>query len=376
MRILAFDCAGAQCAAAVRVGPETITERCVQSERGHAQLLMPLLQDVVAEAGLGFREIDRFAVTTGPGSFTGIRVALAAARGLALGTDRPVIGIDVFSVVAAEAAQAGIPAPRLLVAVESRRAESFLQLFDAAGEPLGAPAMLGPEAVPAWLGAGPVAVAGDASSRIVPSLSDAVDLGARFAAPAPATLARLAAERPCDSAAPRPFYLRAPDAIPAAARRRFTQSPLTPAMSEVAAALHATSGLPENWSAESFGKLLAGAGAEGCLATDARAGVPVGLALWRVVADEAELLAISVSPHARRQGAGRFLLARSLAAAAGRGARRMVLEVAVDNHPAIALYRAFGFATCGRRVDYYHTESGAVDAEILALDGLDSRSSD
>ncbi len=80
MRILAFDCAGAQCSAALAIDSEAVLVENIPAERGHAQILLPLLQKMLAEAGLGFDDIDRFAVTTGPGSFTGIRVALADAQ--------------------------------------------------------------------------------------------------------------------------------------------------------------------------------------------------------------------------------------------------------------------------------------------------------
>ena len=219
MKILAFDCAGAQCAAAVSIDGETAAEAGIRSERGHAQLLMPLLVRLAAEAGLTLRGFDRFAVTTGPGSFTGIRVALAAARGLALGADKPVVGITNFAAIAADAAQAGIPAPRLLIAIESRRAECFAQLFDPAGRPLAEPAMLAPEAIPAWLGPGAVALAGDAARRVLPGLPGATGMGARFDMADPAIVARLAAYGPAEDA-PRPFYLRAPDAVPAKTRLR------------------------------------------------------------------------------------------------------------------------------------------------------------
>src|SRR6202012_2791976 len=125
MRILAFDCAGAGCAAALLADGEILAARSVVAERGHAQLLIPLLSDLLEEAGLAFGDIDRFAATTGPGSFTGIRVALAAAHGLSLGTGKPIIGIPVFEALAAAAAETGIAAPRLLVAIDSRRAELF-----------------------------------------------------------------------------------------------------------------------------------------------------------------------------------------------------------------------------------------------------------
>ena len=217
MQILAFDCAGAQCAAAIRVGNDTVAARRIDSERGHAQLLMPLLIGLAGEAGIPFRDFDRFAVTTGPGSFTGIRVALAAARGLALGTSRPVLGITIFDVLAADATEAGIPAPRLLVAVESRRAECFLQLFDDQGHALGSPVMLAPEAICAWVGPGPLAIAGDAAARVVAAIPAAIDLGPPLYAANPATLAKLAAMRTPEGP-PTPFYLRAPDAIPTAMR--------------------------------------------------------------------------------------------------------------------------------------------------------------
>jgi len=115
MRILAFDCAGAQCAAALLADGKVLAARSVLAERGHAQLLIPMLSDLLGEAGLAFGDIDRFAVTTGPGSFTGIRVALAAAHGLALGTAKPIVGVTVFEAMAA--ATPGV-ASRLLVAIE------------------------------------------------------------------------------------------------------------------------------------------------------------------------------------------------------------------------------------------------------------------
>jgi len=218
MRVLAFDCAGAQCAAALLDGARIVAADRFESERGHAQRLMPLLIGLVKGAGLEFRDIDRFAVTTGPGSFTGIRVALAAAHGLAIGTGRPVVGVTVFEALAAAAVAAQAAAPRLLVAVESRRAECFLQLFDGDGRPLAEPAMLPPEAVPAWIGDGPLAVAGDAAGRVMPFLTRATALGPDFQRVEPGILARLAAARTPGAAAPAPFYLRAPDAKPGPSR--------------------------------------------------------------------------------------------------------------------------------------------------------------
>lgn len=218
MRVLAFDCAGAQCAAALLDGSAMIGNARIDADRGHAQFLMPLLVDLVTGAGLTFGEIDRFAVTTGPGSFTGIRVALAAATGLHLGTGKPVIGIPVFDVVAAAARDVGFAQSRLLVAIESRRDECFVQLFNAAAAPLGAPEMLTPEDIGAWAGPAPVAVTGDATPRVLGRLEGAVAVGGATNAVEPAILARIAAASLPGASMPKPFYFRRPDVTPAVAR--------------------------------------------------------------------------------------------------------------------------------------------------------------
>jgi tRNA threonylcarbamoyladenosine biosynthesis protein TsaB len=216
MRILAFDCAGAQCAAAIVADGRVAAAKTIMAERGHAQMLIPLLIELLASAGLGFGDIDRFAATTGPGSFTGIRVALATAHGLALGTGKPIIGITMFEALAAMAAETGIAAPRLLVAIDSRRAELFVQMFDPTGAALGEPAMLPPDAIPGWAGDGALALTGDAAHLVAPHLNEIADT-AWTTQVDPAIVARLAADRTAGPA-PAPFYLRAPDAVPARIR--------------------------------------------------------------------------------------------------------------------------------------------------------------
>lgn len=215
MRILAFDCAGAQCAAAILCDGEVLATRHVLAERGHAQLLIPMLVDLLDGVGLKFSDIDRFAVTTGPGSFTGIRVALATAHGLALGTGKPIVGVTVFEAMAA-AARAPF---RLLVAIDSRRAELFVQMFDPTGAPSAEPAMLPPGAVADWAGPGELTLTGDAARLVVPHLTGRVEnLPEDWAAHVdPAVVARLAASR-TPGPPPAPFYLRPPDAVPAKVR--------------------------------------------------------------------------------------------------------------------------------------------------------------
>jgi tRNA threonylcarbamoyladenosine biosynthesis protein TsaB len=215
MRILAFDCAGAQCAAAILSDGDVLATRHILAERGHAQLLIPMLVDLLDEVGLEFSDIDRFAVTTGPGSFTGIRVALAAAHGLALGTGKPIVGVTVF-----EAMAAATRAPsRLLVAIDSRRAELFVQMFGPTGAPSTEPAMLPPGAIADWAGPGELTLTGDAARLVAPHLAGRVEnLPEDWAAHVdPAVVARLAASRSAGPP-PAPFYLRPPDAVPAKVR--------------------------------------------------------------------------------------------------------------------------------------------------------------
>ncbi len=94
--------------------------------------------------------------------------------------------------------------------------------------------------------------------------------------------------------------------------------------------------------------------------------VPAGLVLFRVAADEAEILTLGVIPEARRAGVGRALLEAALENARARGAAALFLEVAADNAVAIALYQQAGFGTVGGRKGYYSRAGGTVDALVLA----------
>ncbi len=147
---------------------------------GQAEALMPAVAAAMDEAGLAAAALDLVAVAVGPGSFTGVRAGLAAARGIALALAKPVLGVTAFE-AAAEATAAGAADDRgggplpLLVAIESRRRELYVQLFDAARRPLADPAAIMPEAladsVHAVIGAAPLVVAGDAAARALAALA-------------------------------------------------------------------------------------------------------------------------------------------------------------------------------------------------------------
>jgi tRNA threonylcarbamoyladenosine biosynthesis protein TsaB len=218
MTILALDTSGAACSVALRDGAgRLLAHRFEALQRGHAERLMPMLREAMAEAALDFAGIDLIAVTTGPGSFTGIRVGLAAARGLALASGLPILGVTAFEALA----QAVTPAERegraLLVAIDSRRGDFFVQSFAGDGLPLSAPEAVSPEELVAVMPAGDVLLAGDGAVRAATVLA-AAGRGALLAgaagppdaaAVASAALARWhPGERP---APPLPLYLRAPD---------------------------------------------------------------------------------------------------------------------------------------------------------------------
>jgi tRNA threonylcarbamoyladenosine biosynthesis protein TsaB len=183
-------------------------------ERGHAEALIPMIERIMAEGGKSYADLDLVAATVGPGAFTGIRIGLAAARGLALAVAKPCAGVTTLEVVALKA---GGP---VLAAVESRRTDLFVQAFDARGVALGAAESLPPEGLPEFARETKLApgfvLAGDGGPRAQAALGQA-GIAARVcentSAPDPALVATIAARRHGQASAlpPKPFYLRPPD---------------------------------------------------------------------------------------------------------------------------------------------------------------------
>jgi tRNA threonylcarbamoyladenosine biosynthesis protein TsaB len=217
--ILAFDTAGAACSVAVGAGAAILELADLAMPHGQAEALLPLVEQTMQQAGVPTGAIDLVAVTIGPGSFTGIRVGLAAAQGIALGLGVPLVGVTGFEAAIAALHSDAHDGHSLLVAIESRRTDFYVQLFDAARRPLAAPAAVLPEAlgetVHAALGEAPLAITGDAAPRAAAALSAQGLTGVIAAAePMVAGALRRAFERwRCGerSAPARPFYLRPPD---------------------------------------------------------------------------------------------------------------------------------------------------------------------
>src|SRR6266436_821554 len=154
--ILAIDSAGLACSAVVAVGDTILSAERVETRHGQAEALMPMVDAAMRKAGLPPAALDLVAATVGPGSFTGIRVGLAAARGIALATGAQLVGVSSFEAVAASLAQGlaqGLVQPDcgdvqfLLIALESRREDLYVQLFARPWNPVGPPASMMPAAL-------------------------------------------------------------------------------------------------------------------------------------------------------------------------------------------------------------------------------------
>lgn len=128
---------------------------------------MPMIADVLDEARLPAADIDLIAATVGPGAYTGIRIGLAAARGLALAVGCPCAGVTTLEALAAAVPEADRrDAAAIVAAVDSRRADVFVQVFDATGAPRGQPAVVDPADAAGLVGGGPVVLVGDAAARL------------------------------------------------------------------------------------------------------------------------------------------------------------------------------------------------------------------
>ena len=174
--VLGFDTSAAHCAAALLSGDRIVAQTAEEMGRGQAERLFPLLEDLLAGAGIGWRDLGRIGVGIGPGNFTGIRISVAAARGLALSLDIPAIGVSSFDAIRLDApqARAAVPAPRDQVYLDDGTAPRLV----------------------------PRATAGDIALPPTP-------------AALAVAIARIAAEAPADAPPPAPLYIRAADAAPA-----------------------------------------------------------------------------------------------------------------------------------------------------------------
>ena len=213
MKILAVDTALGACSAALLDDAHVLARRFEPMDRGHAERLAPMVEEVMREANVEFASLDRLAVTTGPGTFTGQRVGLAFMRGLRVALHRPLIGITTLAAMAVQAkAETGV---ELAIPLhDARRDEIYLEIENRLP-----PSVLPFDKVIELLHAfadDTVALAGTAAPRVCDALANRFLL-ASVRQPDALWVARLAMTADATDGAPRPLYLRAPDAkLPAA----------------------------------------------------------------------------------------------------------------------------------------------------------------
>lgn len=364
MRILAVDTALGACSVAILNDQHLAAHRFVFMERGHAEALAPMVDDAMSEAGLAFADLDRLAVTTGPGTFTGQRVGIAFMRGLKLALDRPLIGVTTLEAMAAAAEEEAGIGP-VAVLQDARRGEVYGALFS--GERIHLPVKLSlfdemMDEIATATGSSPSLVlagtAADKGAKWLQARGRAVSLST-ICQPDALQVARLAAKKSATTITARPLYLRASDAKVPAGAIRIRVANINDA--DLLANLNAAS-LIEPWDAKFFLGVLEHQGGLGLIAE--AHGVPVGFVLVRSTIDETEVLALAVSMAFRRNGIGRRLLRMAAEKVAAGGSAKLFLEVASNNAPAQKLYESQGFQKVGRRKAYY---SNGQDAVVLQV---------
>ena len=378
MLILAIDTALDACAAAVldTDTSELIARESQPMKRGHAEALMPLIARVIRGSGLTFAALDRIAVTTGPGSFTGLRVGLSAARGIALAAGKPAVGVTTLTAYAAPVVGQNVDQP-VISAIDARHDQVYFQVVGGDGSPLLRP-RLAPiaEALGAARYGAPYLVGNAAkilADRWPPDAPPPFKVDDK-AAPDIAWVAWVGAAVSPDTAPARPYYLRAPDAKPSHQPHRLAALGIMmtwlselwgsgAAMVEPArlrdaprlAQLHGES-FHRGWGENEFEAMLT---ERNTLVHRLAAGRKIiGFAVSRIGADEAEILSIAVAESHRGRGLSRELLRTHLGHLAGRGVRAVFLEVEENNQPARRLYQGSGFAVVGRRERYYRQSGG------------------
>jgi tRNA threonylcarbamoyladenosine biosynthesis protein TsaB len=212
MKLLAVDTALGACSVALTEDGHVLAHRLEFMDRGHAEALAPMVE--TAMQGVDFATLDRLAVTTGPGTFTGQRVGLAFMRGLRVALCQPLIGITTLAAMA-EAAKAETGLERAIALHDARRDEVYVEI-DGILPPTVFPFDQAMEMLSALPGDEPIALAGTAAPRACDALAKRFVLSS-IRQPDALWVARLAANAEATDFAPRPLYLRAPDAkLPAA----------------------------------------------------------------------------------------------------------------------------------------------------------------
>lgn len=213
MRLMVVDTALGLCTVGVfsvdGAGVHRLGLRSEPMIKGHSERIAGFARDAAMEAGVAFADLDRIGVTVGPGSFTGLRVGLAFAQGLAAALDRPVVGVSALDALAASVPDAS----RVAALIDARRGQVYARFWRDGG-PEGDPEALTLDVAAARIATmGPGAVLVGSGAALFAEAVAGPTLRV-LDGPAPEAVARLAAAADPAFAPARPLYLRAPDATP------------------------------------------------------------------------------------------------------------------------------------------------------------------
>jgi tRNA threonylcarbamoyladenosine biosynthesis protein TsaB len=170
MIVLGLDTATKACSAAIWTDGAVLAHECMRMERGHTEVLIPMVGRVLGAAALAFCDLHLVAVTVGPGTFTGLRVGLAAARGIALAADIPCIGVTTLEAIAAAVPRRERDGRIILVVLETKRGDFYAQAFSADGTGLAAPRSVDAAVLPDLVEGRDAVVAGDAGAAAIAEL--------------------------------------------------------------------------------------------------------------------------------------------------------------------------------------------------------------
>ena len=361
MLILALDTSMAACSVCVydAGSGRVLASRHEFMDRGQAEALAPMVQETMALAGVAFKDLARIAVTTGPGTFTGVRIGLAMARGLGVALNIPMTGINSLAAIACNETAGDLP---IVVAVDARANEIYFAAFDQSGSEITAPTIVALADAHKFMPNRSARILGTAADLLLDKKhvrSDAGDL------PIAANFVKLAASIPVSAVPPEPLYLRPPDVKPQATKISF--STVGPAAAKLLAELHGES-FATRWSETDFSGMLAVPGTSALLVSSQNN--PMGFVLFRKAADEAEILTICTRPAFRQKGHGKLLMQHLESILKKDEVKSLFIEVAISNHAALALYASSGFEKAGTRKNYYERSGGVREDALIMRKGL------
>ena len=368
MLILAVDTTLGACSAAVLDDAQDkalghLHERMPQ---GHAERLAGMTAEVMGQAGVGFDALHRIAVTTGPGTFTGVRIGLAMARGSALALGVPVVGISTLQALAGNVASNPEDLP-ITVIMDARREAVYTQTFSPELEPLDEAACVRLEELAGHVSSGDRMITGS-GVRLVAGLNDCWRPAQVSDLPDSRVVARLAAALPPPAKPPAPIYLRPADAKPQRPLVELSElsvnvTSASALHSDVLSAIHGEC-FVSGWDCDAIRSMIESPGTTTLIAM--AGDEPAGFIMMRAAAGEAEIITLCVRPQMRRRGVAKQLLRQALANPSIQQATEIFLEVRADDVAAKALYEAASFSVAGERRGYYKLEDGSrADAVIM-----------